>query len=96
MITIKDILPIWWAWQWRSIVGSAIGIAVFSFIIGFVGSLLGFSKEIIYILSNLASIFITIYASIYFFAYVFNKDFKKYRVVLIEKSKDLAKKAALI
>ncbi len=95
-VTIKEIVPIWWAWQWRAMVATLVGTLVFSFLIGLIGGILGFSKESIYILTNLVSLAVTIYASLYFFAYIFNMRFKKYKLCIMEDSEHYAKKAALI
>jgi len=63
---------------------------------GFLGSILGFSKESVYIITNLVSLGITLYASIYFFAYIFTLKFKSIKIYVVEDSKDYIKKAVLV
>ncbi len=72
-MNLKEVVPIWWAWQWRVVVAVVLANLAFGFILGVVGALLGLSKESLFIISNLLSLVITIYASIYFLAYVFEK-----------------------
>ncbi len=95
-LPFKNFLPIWWAWQWRVIVASFIGTFIFSFVIGFFGVILGISKESVYIITNLVSLGITIYASIYFFAYIFSLKFKNIKIYIAEKNGDYIKKAVLV
>ena len=95
-LQLKKFIPLWWAWQWRVVVASFIGTLVFSFIIGFIGAILGFSKESVYIISNLISMIITIYASIYFFAYIFTLKFSGLKIFIVENGKDYIKKAVMV
>ncbi len=72
-MNLREILPIWWAWQWRVIVAVLLANLAIGFLLGFFGALLGLSKESLLIISNLLSLAVTIYASIYFLAYVFER-----------------------
>jgi len=93
---IKDILPIWWAWQWRTVLASLIGSIVLVIIFSFFAALLGVSKETIIILSQIIYYVVAIYASIYFFAYIFSMRFKRVKPVLFRREGHYAKRAALI
>jgi len=67
----------------------------FAFFFTFVAKILGISKENFLIISNIFSLAVTIYASIYFLAYALNLDYKRFRVVIIDKELDEFEKAAI-
>lgn len=66
-------MPIWWAWQWRVLVAVLLANIALGMLIGLIGGILGVPKENLIIITNLVSYGVTIYASIYFLAYVFRK-----------------------
>ncbi len=72
-MNVKKILPIWWAWQWRVLVAVLLANIALGFVVGLAGGILGVAKENLIIITNLVSYGVTIYASIYFLAYVFKK-----------------------
>ncbi|WP_200763381.1 hypothetical protein [Nitrosophilus alvini] len=79
-LTNKKVLAIWWAWQWRVAVATIVATSIFTFMIGFIGSLFGLSKENIYIISNLVSIGIGVYASIYFLKFALQKKYRDFSI----------------
>lgn len=72
-MNVKKILPLWWAWQWRVFVAVLLANILLGFLTGLAGALLGLPKENLIIITNLVSLGVTVYASIYFLAYVFKK-----------------------
>jgi hypothetical protein len=92
---IRKILPIWWAWQWRVVVAIFLANLAFSIVFTIVAKILSISKENFLIISNLFSLGIMVYASLYFLAYVLQKDYKRVEVVIFDKELDIYKKAAL-
>ena len=66
---LKDIVGIWWAWQWRVIVAVVLANILIGFIVGFLGSAFSWQHTTIVVVSNLLSLGVTIYASIYFLGY---------------------------
>ena len=90
---MAKILPLWWAWQWRVVVAIFLANFLFGFVFAF-KPLLGISKESFIIITNIFSLGVTIYASIYFLDVVLKKRYKKFRVVLMDEVSDPYKLAA--
>ena len=65
----REVLGIWWAWQWRVIVTVILANILIGFLIGLIGSILAWQHTTIAAVANLLSLGVTIYASIYFLGY---------------------------
>ena len=91
---VRKILPLWWAWQWRVIVAVFLAGLAIGLILGVAKALLGFSQETLNIISNILMLVVQIYASIYFLAYVLRLKYKKFRVVVLDRTDDLYRQAA--
>ena len=92
---MRKILPLWWAWQWRVMVSVVLANFAFSLILLVLKPLLGLSQQNLLIISNIFSFFVTIYASIYFLDYVLRLRFKGFRIVILDETENIYKKAAL-
>ena len=67
----------------------------FSLILLVIQPLLGLSQQNLLIISNIFSFAVTIYASIYFLDYVLRLKFKNFRIVIVDETDNIYKKAAL-
>ena len=92
---MAKILPLWWAWQWRVMVAVVAANTLFGVLLLFLAPLLGLSKEALTIITDIFSLCVTIYASIYFLDYALRLDYGSFRVALMEKDLDIYKEAAL-
>jgi len=91
---LAKILPLWWAWQWRVVVAIFIANLIFGFVLAFLKPLLDISKESFIIITNIFSLGVTIYASIYFLDVALKKRYKKFKIILVEDSQDPYRQAA--
>lgn len=70
---MSKILPIWWAWQWRVVMAVVLANIAIGLVLGVVKFFLHISQQNFIIITNLLSIGVSIYASIYFLGFVFEK-----------------------
>ncbi len=89
-MSLKEVLPIWWAWQWRVLVAVLLANIAIGLVLGVVKLFLHISQQNFIIITNLFSIAITMYASIYFLAFVFEKFH-----IYVPKAVDEYRKAAI-
>ena len=83
--SLKDILPFWWAWAWRSFLLGFAGGVVLGFVVGFVLGLSGLS-DLIPLASGLAGYVWGLAASLLMLAVALRKKYKGITINIVVRS----------
>lgn len=80
-----NVLKIWWAWAWRSMLGAlAIGFSI-GFVAGFTGAALKYDMKPFAVPANIFGFFIGLGWSICCLRWALKKTYRNFRIVLISK-----------
>jgi hypothetical protein len=84
----KDVVRVWWAWQWRAFATGFIATLLGSMLFAYFASFIGLPLALTNWLVRIFSIACWIGAGIYFFGEIFAMDFGHFRVRAVPKSPD--------